>query len=306
MSDAETKPLMSMKDAVREFIRNTEKVFDKWPPVSGLPTGFQDLDALLCGLENGTLTIVAGPSGGGKSALVCDFVRNAAEQAHTAALLSLEMTREQIIRRMLAAKGRIDLVRLRGGALSVSDWPRLAKAAGMLSDAPVAILDPSEFLKQPNILGQHLARLREASGLRLFVLDGCHQFGDSRVNTMSQLKRLALEFDIPVVTTVQISAAHTMPWPDDLERIGIPTADADAVLILHRDCERRDRIEFRIAKNRHGPPAWSYLGWDERTCSFSNYVHPEDQAPEPPADNSDAAASSKLDCAEHAIALAKG
>ena len=134
----------STRDILKDTFKTIEKLFDRKELVTGVPTGFNDLDTMTAGLQSGDLVIVAGRPSMGKTAFCLNLVENAAIHSETAIptlIFSLEMSKEQLVQRLLCSVSRVDASRLRTGHLGESDWPKLTNGAGMLSEAPIYIDD---------------------------------------------------------------------------------------------------------------------------------------------------------------------
>jgi replicative DNA helicase len=236
------------------------------------PTGFLDLDRLTGGLHPGQLVIVAGRPGLGKSTAAVDFVRNGAIRAHQpAAVFSLEMSKPEIVTRILAAESRVPLHVLRSGQLSDNDWSRLARRLGEIADAPIYIDDtPGNTLSS---IRAKARRLKQRQDLRLVVVDYLQLMTTGRrtesrqqeVADMSRgLKLLAKELECPVVAVSQLNRgpeqrSDKRPQLSDLRESGGIENDADVVILLHRDdyydqeSPRAGEADFIVAKHRNGP-----------------------------------------------------
>ena len=238
----------------------------------GVPTGFTDLDRLLGGLRPGQLVVVAGRPAMGKSVLLTDIARAAAfAQKLPTALFSLEMGRNEIFARNVAAAGRVPLHALTAGRLSDEDWVRVARVTGMTGDAPLWV-DDSAHVTVADVRAR-ARRLQQQHGLQLVEVDYLQLITAARgaenrqvaVAAMARsLKLLAKELQVPVVVAAQLNRgpenrADKKPTLSDLRESGAVEQDADVVILLHREdyydkeSPRRGEVDFIVAKNRNGP-----------------------------------------------------
>jgi replicative DNA helicase len=240
--------------------------------MTGVPTGFTDLDRLLNGLHPGQLIIVAGRPGLGKSTAGMDFVRSASVRNNLAsAIFSLEMSKVEIVTRLLSAEARVPLQVLRSGRLSDDDWTRLARRMGEISEAPLFVDDtPNMTLME---IRAKARRLRQRNDLRLIVVDYLQLMTspkrtESRQQEVAELSRglklLAKEVECPVVAVSQLNRGPEQrndkrPQLSDLRESGSIEQDADVVILLHRDdyydkeSPRAGEADFIVAKHRNGP-----------------------------------------------------
>jgi replicative DNA helicase len=237
-----------------------------------VPTGFVDLDRLLGGLLPGQLVVVAGRPAQGKSTLAVDFARNASIRAHLpSAIFSLEMSKPELVTRVLSAEARIPLHLLKAGQLGEHDWTKLARRMGEIANAPLFI-DDSADMTLPAIRAKAL-RLKAKHGLKLIVVDYLQLMTspkrtESRQQEVADLSRglklLAKEVDCPVVAVSQLNRGPEQrhdkrPLLSDLRESGSIEQDADVVILLHRDdyydkeSPRAGEADFIVAKHRNGP-----------------------------------------------------
>lgn len=239
---------------------------------SGIPTGFIDLDRLLNGLTPGQLVLVAGRPGLGKSTAAVDFVRTATiKHGLASAIFSLEMSKVELIMRVLSAESRVPLHVLRSGQLSDDDWTKLARRMGEISEAPLFVDD------SPNMSLQEIRakarRLKQRHDLKLIVVDylqlmSSPQRSASREQEVSDLSRglklLAKEVECPVIAVSQLNRGPEQrqdkrPVLSDLRESGSLEQNADVVILLHRDDyydkehARAGEADFIVAKHRNGP-----------------------------------------------------
>ena len=238
----------------------------------GVPTGFADLDALTNGLHPGQLVIVAARPAIGKSTLALDIARAASlHHGLASVVVSLEMGRNEITRRMLAAEAKVPLHHMRSGSMTDQDWDRIARTTGTVSNAPLFI-DDSPNMTMMEIRAK-CRRLKQRHGLRLIVLDYLQLMSsgkrvESRQVEVSEfsrsLKLLAKELDVPVVALSQLNRGPEQrtdkrPMLSDLRESGSLEQDADMVVLLHREdayekeSPRAGEADFIVAKHRNGP-----------------------------------------------------
>jgi replicative DNA helicase len=261
-----------MKDIVKQSFKNIEMLSEKREVVTGVATGFYELDRMTAGLQPSDLIIVAGRPSMGKTAFALCIVAHAALQRKVpCAVFSLEMSKEQLAQRMLCMEARIDSSKIRGGFLTDSDWPKLTQTCGDLSEAPIFVDDTPAM----NILEMRAKarRLQKEHGLGLIVVDylqlmrGTHSV-DSREREISEisrsLKALAKELSVPIIALSQLNRMVENRKPPkpilaDLRESGAIEQDADLILFLFRE-EVYDRetvnkgiAEVIIGKQRNGP-----------------------------------------------------
>ncbi len=238
--------------------------------VTGLPTGFRDLDRKLAGLHPTNLIVVAARPGMGKTALALNIAQNVAQQDHPVAIFSLEMSREEVVSRMLCSTGRIDSQRLRTGRLSEADFTKLSNAASALYKKPIFV-DDSPGLTVTEIRAK-ARRLRRRPGLGLVIVDYLQLMhgsgGENRQQEIAlisrSLKNLARELDVPIIAVSQLnrsleSREDKRPRLGDLRESGAIEQDADVVLFIYRDetynpdkVESKGIAEIVVAKHRQG------------------------------------------------------
>ncbi len=240
--------------------------------MTGVPTGFVDLDNLANGLHPGQLIVLAARPAIGKSTLGLDFARAASvKHGLTSCIFSLEMNRSEITMRLLSAEARVSLASMRNGRLTEDDWDRLARRMGEVAQAPLFI-DDSPHLTMMEIRAK-ARRLKQRHDLRLIVLDYLQLMSSPRkvenrqqeVSEISrQCKLLAKELEVPVVAISQLNRsseqrADKRPQLSDLRESGAIEQDADMVILLHREdayereSPRAGEADFIVAKHRNGP-----------------------------------------------------
>jgi len=263
----------------------------------GVPTGFSGLDNLLSGLQKSDLVVLAARPSVGKTSLALDIARNAATRSKTpVGVFSLEMSKEQLVDRLLCAESGVDLWKMRTGKLSDrdedDDFPRIGHAMGVLSEAPIFIDDSATS----NIMEirTKARRLQMEQGLGLLIIDYI-QLMESRTKTENRvqeiseitrsLKGIARELNIPVLALSQLSRAvearsPAIPRLADLRESGSIEQDADIVMFIYRKAadrnfrdlspEEKNLAEIHIAKHRNGPTGVVPLFFDENRASFKN------------------------------------
>ncbi len=266
----------------------------------GLSTGFPDLDNLLAGLQKSDLVILAARPSVGKTSLALDIARQAAiKSKEGVGIFSLEMSKEQLVDRMLCAQAGVSLWKMRTGNLSDkeedNDFARIGEAMGRLAEAPIYI-DDSGTLSIMEIRAK-ARRLQMEKGLGLIVIDylqlmeGRGKYGDNRVQEIAEisrgLKSIARELNIPILALAQLSRAVELTHPaipklSHLRDSGSIEQDADVVMFIYRKAadrgynpndlpmEERYKAEIHIAKHRNGPTGRVDLFFDENTVSFRN------------------------------------
>lgn len=261
-----------LSDLLQPTLDEIEAVGSQGGVMSGVPTGFSDLDRLLNGLHPGQLVVVAGRPGLGKSTASMDFARNAAVRFNLAsAIFSLEMSKVEIVMRLLSAEARVPLHVLRSGQLSDDDWTKLARRMGEISEAPLFVDDtPNMNLME---IRAKARRLKQRHDLKLVIVDYLQLMtSPKRVESRQQevaelsrgLKLLAKEIECPVVAVSQLNRGPEQrndkrPQLSDLRESGSIEQDADVVILLHRDdyydkeSPRAGEADFIIAKHRNGP-----------------------------------------------------
>jgi len=240
--------------------------------MSGVPTGFARLDEVTHGLHGGQFVIVAARPAMGKSTLGLDLARSASiKNGMTSAIFSLEMSRNEIVMRLLSAEASVALNHMRAGTLGEADWDRLAKKMGQVSEAPLFI-DDSPNMTMMEIRAK-ARRLKQRFDLKLLIIDYLQLMSSGRkvesrqveVSEFSRsLKLLAKELDIPVVALSQLNRGAEQrqdkrPMLSDLRESGSLEQDADMVILLHREdayereSARAGEADFILAKHRNGP-----------------------------------------------------
>jgi replicative DNA helicase len=292
ISERKVKPsFYTIRDIVKQSFKTIERLFEKKEHVTGVPSGFKELDQKTAGFQPSDLIIVAGRPSMGKTAFCLNVAQYAAIEKRTpVAIFSLEMSKEQLVIRMLCSEGRVEGTRLRTGFLNESDWPRLTLAAGTLSDAPIFIDDTAALSVLE--LRAKARRLNAEHGLGMIILDYLQLMrGRARTESRQQeisdisrsLKALAKELGIPVIAVSQLSRKTEerqgmRPQLADLRESGAIEQDADVILFLYRDevynrseeNPNRGKAELIIGKQRNGPIGKIDLAYLDKITTFKD------------------------------------
>lgn len=291
------RAFVPLREALAEAFERIDELHKESGKLRGLTTGFRELDNILAGLQKADLVILAARPSVGKTSLALDIARHVGTHAKIpVGIFSLEMSKDQLVDRLLCAEAGIDLWRMRTGRLSDregdDDFPRIGHAMGALSEAPIYIDDSSTS----NIMEirARARRLQSEKGLGLLVIDYLQLMegpskDEGRVQEISQitrsLKSIARELNIPVLALSQLSRATearspAIPKLSDLRESGSIEQDADVVMFIYRRVmdkglkevlpEQRHIAEIHIAKHRNGPTGVVELFFDEGRVNFKN------------------------------------
>ncbi|HET6344626.1 MAG TPA: replicative DNA helicase [Myxococcota bacterium] len=295
-SARDTKGFTSLKEIVKDAFKLIEKLYDAKQPITGVSTGFKDLDDKTSGLQSSDLIIVAGRPSMGKTAFALNVAQNAAVMNKTpCAVFSLEMSKEQLVMRMLCSEARIESQRIRQGRLNDRDWPRLAQAAGRLAEAPLYIDDTGSI----SVLEMRAKcrRLQAEKGLGLIVVDylqlmrgrpGTENSREREISEISRgLKALAKELSVPVIALSQLNRSleqrqDKRPVLSDLRESGAIEQDADVICFVYRDeyynpeSEDKGIAEIIIGKQRNGPTDTVKLTFKRDFTRFENFAAPQE------------------------------
>jgi replicative DNA helicase len=255
-------PYQPMRSLVKHSFAIIEEFAEKKQVVTGVPTGFNDLDVLTSGFQPSDLIILAGRPSHGKTAIALNIARNAAiDHNKTVVFFSLEMSREQLVMRMFCSEAKFNLKRLRTGMISSRDWPKLTQAAGILSEAPIFIDDSSSLSVLE--MKARSRRIKSEHGLDMVIVDYLQlirgsEWGrrrDSREQEVSEmsrsLKAMAKELNVPVLALSQLNRAveqrdDKTPRLADLRESGAIEQDADVVMFISRPCLFKKRIKGMV------------------------------------------------------------
>jgi replicative DNA helicase len=289
-----TGTVSSSKTLVTEVFDQLTKRVENHEVITGVPTGYYDFDEFTSGLQRSDLIIVAGRPSMGKTAFAMNLaMRAACSYATSTAIFSLEMSKEQIMMRMLCAWGKVDLSRLRRGHLNDDDWSRLYNAANALSSAPIFVDDTPSLSTME--LRSRCRRLAAEHSLGLVVVDYLQLMRSSkRIDSREQeisdisrnLKALAKELHVPVIALSQLNRKledrkrdDRRPIMSDLRESGAIEQDADVIIFLYRDAvyKKKEEItpddniaEIIIGKQRNGPTGTVNLRFFRESTSFEN------------------------------------
>jgi replicative DNA helicase len=262
-----------LKNILKGTFEILEDLYENKRAVTGVPTGFADIDRLTSGLQNSDLIIIAGRPSMGKTSLMLNIAENVAiDHKIPVGVFSLEMSKEQVVQRFLCSRARVPAQRLRTGYLKESEWPLLTQSAAHLSEAPIFIDDtPAIGLMEMRAKAR---RLKSRHGLGLICVDYLQlargvSGAESRQQEISQisqgLKALAKELEIPVMAGSQLSRAveareNKRPILSDLRESGAIEQDADVVAFIYREEmykpdkeEAKGQAEVIVGKHRNGP-----------------------------------------------------
>ncbi len=275
IADKRTKAsFTTMKDVVKDTFKMIEHLYDKKEAITGVPSGFKDLDELTAGFQPGELIIIGGRPGMGKTAFALNVAQHVGiEMNEPVAVFSLEMSKEQLAMRMLCAESMVDSSLVRKGFINRQDWPKLTSAAGRLSEAPIFI-DDSSALTVLEIRAKSRRLKLEHRGLSLVVVDylqlmrsrGTFERREQEISEISRsLKALAKELKIPVIALSQLNRAveqrsGNKPTLADIRESGAIEQDADVIIFIYKDSDQvrsnpavRNVVKIDIAKQRNGP-----------------------------------------------------
>lgn len=281
-----------------EIFRIIEDRFRNKGKINGVLTGFVDLDRLCCGLQPGDLIIVAGRPAMGKTSLGMTVAHQAAMNNRVpTAVFSLEMSKAQLVQRMLCSEAMVDMQKVRSGNLSETDWNKMTEAAARLAGIPLYIDDsPGLPVRQVRAKAR---RLKAEKGLGLIVIDYLQLMqGAARSENRQQeiadisrsLKALAKDLEVPVIALAQLSRSveqrdKKRPIMSDLRESGSLEQDADIVMFIYReeyykpDTEKRGIAEIIVAKQRNGPTGTVELAFLKEYTRFMNLARQADPGP---------------------------
>ncbi|KGX89249.1 replicative DNA helicase [Pontibacillus marinus BH030004 = DSM 16465] len=293
----------NIKDVLIDVYDNIEQLHNNDEEVTGVPTGFRDLDQITSGFQKNDLIIVAARPSVGKTAFALNIAQNVAVTAQeNVAIFSLEMGADQLVMRMLCAEGNINAQKLRTGSLEEEDWGKLTMAMGSLSNAGVFIDDTPGI--KVNEIRSKCRRLKQEHGLGMILIDYLQLIqgnGNSKENRQQEvseisraLKGLARELNVPLIALSQLSRGvegrqDKRPMMSDIRESGSIEQDADIVGFLYRDdyydqeSEKQNIIEIILAKQRNGPVGTVELAFVKEYNKFVDLDHRYDQSDIPPA-----------------------
>lgn len=293
----------AIKDVLIDVYENIEQLHQNNADVTGIPTGYRDLDRITSGFQRNDLIIIAARPSVGKTAFALNIAQNVATTTdENVAIFSLEMGADQLVSRMLCAEGNIDSQRLRTGNLEAEDWGKLTMAMGSLSNTGIYI-DDSPGIRVSEIRSK-CRRLKQEHGLSMIIIDylqliqgtvGSNENRQQEVSEISRsLKGLARELNVPLIALSQLSRGveqrqDKRPMMSDLRESGSLEQDADIVGFLYRDdyyddeSEQQNIIEIIISKQRNGPTGTVELAFVKEYNKFVDLDHRYESADIPPA-----------------------
>jgi replicative DNA helicase len=285
-----------LKEILKASFKTIEKLYNKKELITGVATGFTELDQITSGFQPSDLIIIAGRPSMGKTAFCLNIAQNAAyESKIPIVIFSLEMSKEQLALRMLCSEARVDAHKMRSGFLTESDWPKLTRGAGRLSETKIFIDDtPGMGVLEMRAKAR---RLKAEHGLGMVIVDYLQLMrGRSTIDSREQeisdisrsLKALAKELKLPVVALSQLNRrvedrAVKKPQLADLRESGAIEQDADVILFLYRDevynpdSQDKGSAEIIIGKQRNGPTGEIRLAFIDRYTRFENYSSRESE-----------------------------
>jgi replicative DNA helicase len=285
---------LPIKEIIKDSIEKIDRLYQKKAHVTGIPTGFVEFDLKTAGLQPSDLIVIAGRPSMGKSAFALCIAEHAGVIEKTpTAVFSLEMSKEQLVQRMLCSHARVDANKVRTGYLNASDWPHLTAAAGKLSQAPIFIDDSAAISVME--LRAKARRLKASHNIQMLIVDYLQLmrgtgFNESRQQEISDisrsLKALARELNVCVIGISQLSRAvesrtDHRPQLSDLRESGAIEQDADLVVLLLREeyytptPENEGKAEIIIAKQRNGPVGAFFVTFLKEYTRFENIARVE-------------------------------
>lgn len=284
-----------LKEIIKDSIETIDNLYQRKENVTGIATGFHELDVMTAGLQKSDLVVIAGRPSMGKSALAASITEHVGTvEKVPIAFFSLEMAKEQLVQRMLCSHARVNAHKVRTGFLSQSDWPRLTNAAGKLSEAPIYIDDTPAISALE--LRAKARRMKAQHDIQLIIVDYLQLMqGAARAENRQQeiseisrsLKALARELKAPLIAISQLSRAVEQrsdhrPQLSDLRESGAIEQDADLVLLLLREEyynpteENKGMADVNIAKQRNGPVGNIKLAFIAEYARFDNISYREE------------------------------
>ncbi|MBV8959467.1 MAG: replicative DNA helicase [Actinobacteria bacterium] len=285
-----TDTVKPIRDLLSESLDRLEALYGRGEAITGVPTGYLDLDQQLAGLQPSNLVIIGARPAAGKTSVALGMAAHAAMHAHEPVLIfSLEMSHLEITQRLLCAEARVDATRMRNGRLHESDWPKISHAIGRLGEAPIFI-DDNPMVTVMDIRAKARRMKSREGGLGLIIIDyiqlmsgrGNAENRQVEVSEISRaLKILARELNVPVIALSQLSRnlemrADKRPVLADLRESGSLEQDADVVMFIYRDemynpeSPDRDTAELIVAKHRNGPTGTTHLAFLKQFTRFEN------------------------------------
>ncbi len=296
-----TNGLVGSMEIVKSSIEKIEELYKRKTDVTGVPTGFHELDKMTAGLHGGELIIIAARPSMGKTAMSLNIASHMTLRAKkSVAYFSVEMGKESLMMRLLAGESKISMGELRNGRIQDASWPKLIQAAGAISDAKLFIDDTSGI--SPFEIRARCRRLKAQHQLDCIMIDYMQimqlkQRVDSREREVSEisrsLKAIAKELNVPVIALAQLNRgvegrSDRRPMLSDLRESGSIEQDADVIMLLYRDDyydredpDKQGNAEIIIGKQRNGPTGTVKLKFDAKTNKFRD-ADPDSVSPLPP------------------------
>jgi len=285
----------NVNDLLKGTLDRIDQLYHSERDITGLTTGFKDLDKMTSGWQQGDMVIIAARPSMGKTALAMNAVENALLHGDNKPVLvfSLEMPAESLIMRMLSSIGKIDQTRVRSGKLEQSDWDKLSAAVSKLRDKPLFI-DDTPSITPAELRGRVRRYQKEHGDIGLIMVDylqlmrGTTSNNENRTNEVSEisrsLKAVAREFNCPILVLSQLSRAvegrpNKRPINSDLRESGAIEQDADVILFIYRDevyneeSPDKGTAEIIIGKQRNGPIGTMRLSFQAKYTRFDNLAH---------------------------------
>jgi replicative DNA helicase len=279
-------PLSKLMDVV---YKELEELYTRDDEMTGVPTGFYDLDKLTNGLQPGNLVILAGRPAMGKTSFALNIAQNAATRGKTVAVFSLEMSSNQLVQRMISYEAEVQGQKLQNGSFSADDWQRLAAVGDNLAKMKIFIDDTSS-IPVMEIRGKcRRLHANKDHGLDLIIIDYLQLMDNKRIDNREQqisdisrnLKGLAKELNLPVIALSQLNRSveqrsEKRPMPSDLRESGAIEQDADLILFIYRDEVYHENTtdkgiaEIIVAKHRAGPTGTVRLAFQKEFTKFRN------------------------------------
>ncbi len=289
-SSRKTKSILAIRDIVKPAFQELEYRFAHRGELTGIPSGFDGLDRQTNGFQRSDLIVIACRPSIGKTSFSLGLARHAATKKKLPVLFfSLEMSKEQIVTRLLAAEAKVDSTKIRSGDLADQDWSKLTRAAGILADAPLFIDDTAALTVLE--MRAKARRLKSQQGdLGMIIVDylqimGTPKYSESREKAISEisrsLKALAKELNVPVIALSQLnrgieSRQEKRPMMSDIRESGAIEQDADVIIFIHRDnADQQGSLNASpatliVGKNRNGPREDVQVTWLGQYTSFEN------------------------------------
>ncbi len=304
--------LMAPMEIIKNSMVKLEELSRRKSDVTGIPTGFTDLDRMTAGLQPGELTIIAARPSMGKTAFALNLAQHMAIRCQkSVAFFSLEMSRESVMMRVLASEARINMKEMRTGKMNDNVWPKLINVAGQVAEAKFYIDESSGV--SPFEVRARARRLKAQVGLDIIIIDYLQLMDlklrvESRERAVSEisktLKSIAKELEIPIVALAQLNRGvegrtNRRPMLSDLRESGSIEQDADIIMMLYRDdyyekddAEKQGQAEIIVGKHRNGPTGTVHLRWEAEFGRFRDAEHaPAHPLPPPPQQQPPAGAS---------------